>query len=219
LLVCLAAVCAWTQEQPELRVNLLNVCTPQTAEKADISAALSHIPLKPALGPDYELTRGHTTQKSGASDWVRLRREFAGESLFSNVQFLFTVESGVIGEKLVWHARDSKPGELLQIALEHNVTAGAPAEVLAADTPPSRIRLERFGKPPLVLARCSNIDQAEYEPLFRAAADRFSSYRAALKVRSVVGGELARMEEPKRVAGKAKAKQAADGHESRPPAQ
>jgi hypothetical protein len=195
LLACLVALGAGAQEQPELRVNLLNVCAPEPAEKAELAAALSRIPVRPALGPDYEVARGRTTQKSGASDWVRMRREFTGESSFSNVQFLLTVEPRGVDEKFVWHTRNSKPGEPLQIALEQNVTAATAAEALAAGTPPSRIRLERFGKAPLVLARCADTNQTEYEPLFQAAAERFSSYRAALKVRSVVAGELARLAE------------------------
>ena len=62
------------------------------------------------------------------------------------------------------HLRDSR--EVLQILISDSVT-GSPAQVVQADTPPDRIRIERFGKASIVLARCGALDQSVYEPIFR----------------------------------------------------
>jgi hypothetical protein len=56
-----------------MRVNMVNVCTPVDADRDEIAAALTRIPVKPTFNPDYEVARGHTTDKAGASDWVRMR--------------------------------------------------------------------------------------------------------------------------------------------------
>jgi hypothetical protein len=104
-----------------------------------------------------------------------------------------SVAGGTIDETLVLHLKAGKIGEPLQISLEEQATAGTPADVLRADAPPSRIRLERFGKPSLILARCAGVDQSVYEPLFRLAAERAATYNAALGVRTSVPVELARL--------------------------
>jgi len=192
-LLWLCAVCACAQQTPELRLNVMNVCSPGSADREEIAAALARIPAKPVFTSDYEVARGHTMQKKGAADWVRLRREFASQGEFGNVQFMLSSDKTGIDQMLVLHARDSKPGAMLQIALEQMTTAGTAAEVVAADTPPSRIRLERFGQPPVVLARCPGVDQTGYEALFRTAAERFSAYRNALKIPRVIGAELSRL--------------------------
>jgi hypothetical protein len=92
----------------------------------------------------------------------------------------------------VFYSRESK--DVLQVALEDRVSAGAnAATVLAADTPVSHVRVERFGKSSLVLARCPSADQTSYEPLFRAASQIMASYRARLGVKQLVPAELARL--------------------------
>jgi CelD/BcsL family acetyltransferase involved in cellulose biosynthesis len=178
---------------PQMRLNIVNVCTPNEGEEKQIAAALARMPERPVFSSDFEIARGHTTDKQGAADWVRLRREFVPDTPFSNVQFMLTISGGSVEESLVLHAKANQPGEPLQISLENEVTQGGAAEVLRTDTPPSRIRLERFGKPSLVLARCPQTDQKAYDSLFRTAAERFARYRAALDVRGTVAPELARL--------------------------
>jgi hypothetical protein len=65
--------------------------------------------------------------------------------------------------------------------------------VVATDTPASRIRIERFGKPSLGLSRCAQADQSAYEKVFAAASQVMSRYRTALGVRQSVPPELARL--------------------------
>jgi hypothetical protein len=136
---------------------------------------------------------------------VRLRREFTPNSLLSNVQFLFTTAGKGIDETLVFHLKASKPGDAMQVSLQNEVTAGTPAEVLNADTPPNRVRLERYGQSSLILARCPEADQHAYESLFRMAGERFARYRAAMGIRTTVGAELKRLS-PATPAGKKTAK-------------
>jgi hypothetical protein len=71
--------------------------------------------------------------------------------------------------------------------------------MLGANTPANRIRLERFGKPSVALARCQAADggpapdQSAYEPLFRSASQVLGTYRGLLGVKSVVPEELAKI--------------------------
>jgi hypothetical protein len=194
LLIPFLAACALAQQaQPRMRVNMVNVCTPVDADRDEIAAALTRIPVKPTFNPDYEVARGHTTDKAGASDWVRMRREFANDPTLTNVQYQFVLGGDGIQEMLVFYTQGNKPGEPVQISLAQKVTTGTPQQVLAADTPPERITVARFGKPSLVLARCPGIDQKTFEPLFRSAAERFAAYRGALRVKTSVPGELAKL--------------------------
>jgi hypothetical protein len=172
---------------------MVNSCTPDDADKGEIAAALARIPERPAFAPDFEIARGRATGKDGVSDWVRLRRDFAANTTFSNVQFNLDVAGANIDETLVLHLKAGKMGEPLQVSLEQQVTAGTPEDMLRTNTPPNRIRLERFGKPSLILARCASVDQSPYEPLFRMAAERAAAYEAALDVRNTVPAELERL--------------------------
>jgi hypothetical protein len=176
-----------------MRVNVVNVCTPTDSEKKELENALARVPERPVFSPDFEVARGRTTDKKVTSDWVRLRRELASDPSYGSVQFSLTISGPHIEEVLVLHAKATRPGEPLQISLEEEVTTGKAADALSAGTPPDRIRLERFGKPSLILARCSQADQQAYEPLFRIATERFSVFRAALDVHSTVSAELARL--------------------------
>jgi hypothetical protein len=204
LTVLLAAASASAQQAqplatpPQLRLNMVNSCTPAEAEKGEIAAALARIPEKPEFAPDFEIARGRTTGKDGVADWVRLRRDFAASATMTSVQFNMDMAGGKIDETLVLHLKAGKLGEPLQISLEQEVTAGTPADMLRVNTPPNRIRLERFGKPSLILARCPNVDQSAYEPLFRMAAERSAAYNAALDVRGTVPAELERLKPAKR---------------------
>jgi hypothetical protein len=72
--------------------------------------------------------------------------------------------------------------------------------MLSTSTPASRVKLERFGKSSVVLARCSATeagpppDQSAYEPLFQAASSVLSNYRGLLNASTTVPEELARLD-------------------------
>lgn len=206
--------CAAPQEKtPPVRLNVLNVCQPSPAEQKEIAAALARIPAQPRWGTDFEVARGRTTLSQDAaaaltgkraaaagpvSDWVRIRREFSAASPFLNALYSFSVDKQNMAETLVFPVRE--PKDLLQVSLSETVSAvTSPAAALAAGTPPDRIRLERFGKPSVVLARCAGgpdapkVDQSAYEPLFRQAATILAAYRGALAARRTVPEELGRI--------------------------
>jgi hypothetical protein len=100
-------------------------------------------------------------------------------------------------ETIVLRLRE--PKDLMQISIEDSASSVAsPAAMLSTNTPVSRIKLERFGKPSVVLARCSGAegpatDQTAYEPIFKAASSIMSRYRDELRVRRMVPQELARL--------------------------
>jgi len=203
---------AFTQ-QPPVKVNVINVCAPSADEQKELSSALAKVPGKPVLGTDYEVSRGHSTLDPStpipgmealppgavaAADWVRIRREFPGATLFSNVQYSFSVDSKNMVETLVLRVRD--PKDLMQVSIEDSASAVASAaSMLSTSTPVSRVRLERFGKSSVALARCSGeegtpvTDQSAYEPIFRAASSIMERYRDVLGARKMVPEELARL--------------------------
>jgi hypothetical protein len=71
--------------------------------------------------------------------------------------------------------------------------------MLSTSTPAGRIKLERFGKSSVVLARCPATegspapDQSAYEPLFQSATTIVTNYRNLLAARNTVPAELARV--------------------------
>src|SRR5262249_7299491 len=130
--------------------------------------------------------------------WVRLRREFAVQALFSTVQYSFSQDARNMVETLVFHVRD--PKDLLELTIEDSASSvTTPAAMLSANTPASRIKLERFGKSSVVLARCNATegsappDQSAYEPQSQSASAIVSSYRNLLGARTTVPEELARV--------------------------
>lgn len=177
------------QAQPQVRVNVINVCNPSPEDSKEIAAALALVPRKPAFAVDFEVDRGRTkVPDEPLSHWVRIRRDFVPASPLSTVQYSFSVDEKAMMETLVFRVRD--PKNVLQLVLDDAVTgATGPAEVLATDTPVSHLKIERFGKPSLGLARCEN-DQTAYEPLFRAASELMSRYRMLLNVRRTVPADL-----------------------------
>jgi len=201
------------KQQPPVKVNVLNVCTPSAEEQKELSAALAKVPARPVFGKDFEMARGHSTldpnapipgmeplppDAAASADWVRLRREFPAGMLFSNVQYSFSVDANNMVETLVLRVRD--PKDLMQVSVEDNASSVTSASaMLSADTPVSRIRLERFGKPSVALARCPATadkpgpDQSAYESIFRSASAILNRYRDALGVRKTVPQELARL--------------------------
>jgi len=202
------------QQQPQVKVNVLNVCSPSQEEQQQIATALGRIPQKSSFSEEFEIDRGHsiveqapdaleTGEPGGSSeletaDWVRLRREFPGSSSFSRVQYSFSRSSKSMVETLVFLLRD--PKDLMQIAIEASASpVAAPTDMVAANTPASRIKLERFGKSSIVLARCQGSadkpapDQSAYEPLFQSASVIAAKYRDLLAVRRTVPTELSRL--------------------------
>jgi len=194
---------------------MLNVCTPSPDEQKEIASALGRIPKQPAFAPDFEVDRGRSTldetpdflstgsntqmsSEPSISNWVRIRREFPAQSAFTTVQYSFSVDGKNMSETVTFRLRD--PKDLMQVTIEASASAvTSPATMLATNTPASRIRLERFGKSSIVLARCQAVegapapDQHVYEPLFKSATDIVSGYRGLLGARHTIPDELARV--------------------------
>jgi hypothetical protein len=201
--------------QTQVKVNMLNVCSPSAEEQQEIASALAKVPKQPLFGPDFEVARGRSSldeqpgflqaganaQMSAGSDsaaWVRMRREFSVQALFSTVQYSFSTDPKNMVETLVFRVRD--PKDLLEVSIEDSATAvTTPATMLSTNTPASRIKLERFGKSSVVLARCyateagPGPDQSVYEPLFRSASGIVANYRSLLGTRRTVPDELTRV--------------------------
>ena len=201
--------------QPQVKVNVLNVCAPSAEEQKEIAAALARIPKQPLFGPDFEISHGVSTltdapnflqtersaQIAGepsVARYVRIRREFSVQALFSSVQYSFSNDGQNMVETLVLHVRD--PKDLIQVSMEDSASAiSSVATMVAANTPASRIRLERFGKSSVALARCTGAengaapDQSAYEPLFRSASEVLTNYRRLLAVGRTVSAELAQI--------------------------
>lgn len=201
--------------QPQVKVNMLNVCTPSAQEQKEIAAALARVPKQPLFGPDFEISHGSSTlsdspnflqpkKNEDSSDepsvarYVRIRREFAVQALFASVQYSFSDDGQNMIETLVLHVRD--PKDLIQVSMEDSASAiSSPEKMVAANTPASRVRLERFGKSSIALARCNASenapapDQTAYDPLFRSASEILANYRGLLGARHTVPAELAQI--------------------------
>jgi hypothetical protein len=210
----MAVATAASAQQPPVKVNVLNVCKPSADEQKELSSALAKVPGKPVFSTDYEVARGHSTLDQStpipgmqplppgavsAADWVRVRREFPGATLFSNVQYSFSVDSTNMVETLVLRVRE--PKDMMQVSIEDSASTVASATaMLSSSTPVSRVKLERFGKSSVVLARCTGgeegspaTDQTAYEPIFHAASSIMERYRDALGARKMVPQELAHL--------------------------
>jgi hypothetical protein len=194
---------------------MLNVCTPSAEEQKEIVAALARIPKQPQFGPDFEISHGVSTlndapnflqsgveaQMSGEPSiarYVRIRKEFSSQGAFSNVQYSFSDDGHNMVETLVLHMRD--PKDLIQVSLEDSASAiGSAVSMVSANTPASRIRLERFGKSSIALARCNAAengpapDQSAYEPLFRSGSEVLANYRRLLGTKRTIPAELAQI--------------------------
>jgi len=201
--------------QPQVKVNMLNVCSPSPEDQKEIASALARIPKQPLFSPDFEIDRGRSmleerpdflkagastqfSSDSGTAEWVRIRREFSVQALFSTVQYSFSHDPKNMVETLIFHVRD--PKDLMQVAIEDNASSvTTPAAMLTTSTPAGRIKLERFGKSSIVLARCPGTegspppDQSAYEPLFQSATAIVTNYRNLLAARNTVPAELTRV--------------------------
>jgi hypothetical protein len=202
-------------QQPQVKVNMLNVCSPSAEEQKEIAAALARIPKQPLFDADFEVSRGrstltdmpamlavgqagHVAGEPSVASYVRIRREFSVQATFSSVQYSFSNDGINMIETLVLHVRD--PKDLIQVSLEDSASAVTSSQtMLATNTPVTRVRLERFGKPSVALVRCMGVeggpvpDQTVYEPLFRGASDVLNDYRGLLRVKSIVPEELAKI--------------------------
>jgi hypothetical protein len=224
---------AVSSPQPQVKVNVLNVCTPSAEEQKEIAAALARVPKQPLFSADFEVSHGRSTltdapnflqpgqsmQTAGepsVARYVRIRHEFAVQALFSSVQYSFSDDGQNMIETLVLHVRD--PKDLIQVSMEDSASAiGSPETMLASNTPASRMRLERFGTSSVALARCSGAEngaaapnQAAYEPLFHSASEVLANYRRLLSVGHIVPAELAQ------ISSGETAKPAARGKPARP---
>ncbi len=214
--ILLAGIAAAQQpSQPQVKVNMLNVCSPSADDQKEIAAALSRVPKQPLFADDFEVDRGRSTMseppaflQGGAGSqmssepsvatWVRIRREFGVQAAFSTVQYSFSVDARNMAETVTFRVRD--PKDLMQVTIEDSAsTVTSPAAMLSTNTPASRIRLERFGKSSIVLARCTASeggpapDQSAFEPLFKNATAIVENYRTLLGARHTVPDELARV--------------------------
>ena len=203
-----------TPSRPQVKINMLNVCTPSAEEQKEIASALARIPKAPLFDEDFEVSRGrstltdmpamlqigqagHVPGQASVASYVRIRREFSVQALFSSVQYSFSNDGQTMVETLVLHVRD--PKDLIQVSLEDSASAvTSPENMLTSNTPASRIRLERFGKSSVALARCVTSegpapDQTAYEPLFHSASDVLANYRNLLGVKRTVLEELAKV--------------------------
>jgi hypothetical protein len=220
--------------QPQVKVNMLNVCTPSAEEQKEIASALTRVPKQPLFGSDFEVSRGrstlsdmpsflpagqntHVAGEPSVASYVRIRKEFSVQALFSSVQYSFSNDGQMMVETLVLHVRD--PKDLIQVSLEDSASAvTSPDDMLTANSPVNRVRLERFGKSSVALARCNAAeggpapDQSAYEPLFQSASQVLTNYRRLLGVKAVVPEELGK------VSGAVRARAAAKPKRSNPSA-
>lgn len=210
------------QTQPKIKVNFLNTCRPAQADLDEMGRALSRVKERPKFSSDFEISRGLTTlteaearaaglsagSATTPSTWVRIRREFPEKATLTDAQYSLSVEGSAASEVLALHLRDSQ--EALQILISDSVTGSAEQAVKAA-TPPERIRIERFGKVSIVLARCGGVDQSAYEPLFLTAGEILENYRTAMAVSRVVPAEMAHLHGGKE-SGSKESKAAAANH-------
>jgi hypothetical protein len=206
---CLAQEQA-AQQKPEVKVHMLNVCTPPAEEQREIAAALAQVPHKPGFSEDFELDRGRSVldqsvnplnavnasaapAEKSIADFVRIRHDIGGSGTYSTVQYSFSRDKQQMVETLVLRVRD--PKDLLQLSIEDSASSVASAAaMLGSGTPASRIKLERFGKSSIVLARCAGTaDQSAYEPLFGSASSILADYRGLLGAATLIPEELSRI--------------------------
>ena len=104
----MAMIASSSAQQPPVKVNVINVCTPSADAQKELSSALAKVPGKLAFASDYEVARGHSTLDqstpipgmppmpagtTSSADWVRVRREFPDTAPFTNAQYSFSIDS------------------------------------------------------------------------------------------------------------------------------
>lgn len=213
--LCASAQQPGSTQEPQVKVNMLNVCTPSAEEQKEIASALAKVPKQPLFDADFEVSRGrstlsempamlqagqagHVAGEPSVASYVRIRREFSVQAMFSSVQYSFSNDGINMIETLVLRVRD--PKDLMQVSLEDSASSvTSSATMLTANTPVMRMRLERFGKSSIALARCQDTamgpapNQSAYEPLFHSASEVLTNYRNLLGVKKIVPEELAKI--------------------------
>ena len=175
-----------------MKVNVLNVCTPDAEAQQQLKAALARLPKTPGFTGDYEISRGVSTVEDGkSSKYVRLRRDLNPDSSLATIQYSLSADPASTVETLVFRGRDVK--DLLALSIEDKLSteASKPSAVIQSDTPATRVRVERAGKTTLGLARCEDVDQARYEPIFAQASAVLAEYRRILKLRTMLASDMA----------------------------
>src|SRR5581483_9527162 len=119
------------EQNPPVKVNVINVCTPSADEQQELKTALAKLPKSPAFDSDYEISRGvATVEEATRSKYVRLRREVKGESPLATVQYSLSVDPENTIETLVFRGRDVK--DLLALSIEDKLSSSVskPSSVL-----------------------------------------------------------------------------------------
>jgi hypothetical protein len=159
---------AANSQQPQVKVNVLNVCAPSADEQKELSSALAKVPAKPVFGTDYEVARGRSTLDPNTpipgmgpylrcgrggrlgEDSARVSQRRPVQQCPILVQRGFEEYGGDAGA-----ARARSQNDLMQVSVEDSASAVASATaMLSTSTPVSRVKLERFGKSSVALARC-----------------------------------------------------------------
>jgi hypothetical protein len=200
-LICLLCAIVFAQDSPDsakkseqnppVKVNILNVCSLSSEDQRELNAALVRAPKSPSFATDYEVSRGLSTVDPGKpAKYVRLRRDFKSDSPLATIQYSLSTDPQNTVETLVFRGRDVK--DLLALSIEDTLSASAsePAAVVANDTPASRVRLERLGKTTVALARCEKVDQSQYEPIFTQASSVLANYRRVLRLRTMLANDI-----------------------------
>jgi hypothetical protein len=180
-----------SDQNPPVKVNVLNVCTPNGDEQQQLRTALEHLPKAPSFASDYEIARGITTLEEGKSaKYVRLRREANSDSPLDTVQYSLSSDPASTIETLVFRGRNVK--DLLALSIEDKLSTSVskPSTVVESDTPASHLRLERAGKTTVALARCEGVDQSQYGPIFAQASSVLANYRRLLKIRTMLTSDV-----------------------------
>src|SRR5215475_5877720 len=123
-------------------------------EQKQIAAALAKIPKQPLFDADFEVSRGrstlsempamleagqpgHVPGEPSVASYVRIRREFSVQAMFSSVQYSFSNDGVNMIETLVLRVRD--PKDLMQVSLEDSASAVTSSQtMLATNTPVTR---------------------------------------------------------------------------------
>ena len=145
VIICCVVLAALTwaqrQSQPPVKVNVINVCAPSAEEQKEIASALARVPKQPLFSEDFEVDRGHSTlsenpallqagvgaltsSESSSANYVRIRREFSIQALFSSVQYSFSVDPKNMVETMVFRVRD--PKDLMQFSERQRVIGNQP---------------------------------------------------------------------------------------------
>lgn len=180
-----------SDQNPPVKVNILNVCTPSAEDQQELKAALTRLPKSPGFTTDYEASRGISTiEEDKRTRYIRLRRDFKSDSPLETVQYSLSSDPENTIETLVFRGREVK--ELLALSIEDKLSTSAskPSAVIQSDTPASRVRVERSGKTTLSLARCEGVDQSRYEPIFAQASEALAEYRRLLRLRTMLASDI-----------------------------